>query len=104
MNPADAKARGTGDNGRVRLFNDVGESCLRAKLSPGIAPGTVPIYHAWEPFRFAERKSIEQMPAPSAKPIHLLGGFGRLGHRFGAAAASLLARGLRVDVEEASLI
>ncbi len=104
MNPADAKMRGIGDNGRVRLFNDVGESYLRVKLSPAIPPGTVLIYHAWEPFQFANWSSTKQVQAPPAKPIHLLGGFGHLGYRFGAGATSLLARGIRVDVEEASLI
>lgn len=109
---ADATVRGIGDNGRLRVCNDVLEPYLCVKLSPAIAPGTVLIYHAWERFWFACWRSVEQIHAPPAKPIHrngnvavtMLGGSGHLGYRYSPAATSPLARGIRVDVEGASLI
>jgi anaerobic selenocysteine-containing dehydrogenase len=41
LNPADAAARGISDGREVRVFNDLGEVIVRAKLSASIRPGVV---------------------------------------------------------------
>ncbi|MDT3697832.1 MAG: molybdopterin-dependent oxidoreductase [Thermincola sp.] len=54
LNPVDAKERGIADNDWVVMFNEHGESRLRAKLTYRLRPGTVMVYHGWERYTFGE--------------------------------------------------
>ena len=48
VNVADAKARGIKDNDLVRIYNDMGESIVRAYVTSRISPGVVLLRHgAW---------------------------------------------------------
>jgi anaerobic selenocysteine-containing dehydrogenase len=46
----DARERGIHDGDRVRVHNDVGSFEIQARVAPGVRPGQVIVYHAWEPF------------------------------------------------------
>ena len=47
VNPDDAARRGLADHDYAAVHNDLGEFVARVKLTPGIQPGQVHIFHAW---------------------------------------------------------
>ena len=78
---ADARSRGVADGDRIRVWNDVGEFEVIAKLSASVQPGQVIIYHAWEPYQFKGWKgSQEPVPAPW-KALHLAAGYGQIHYK-----------------------
>jgi nitrate reductase alpha subunit len=96
----DAEARGIQDNDRVRVFNDVGDCELLAKISPSVQPGSLIIYHAWEPLQFKGWKG-SQDPVPSPwKAIHMTE-YGQLHYRFLFAGPHHTPRGTAVEVARA---
>ncbi len=78
---ADAKARGIADNDRIRVYNDVGEFEVLAKVSPAAQPGTVIVYHAWEGFQFKDGHTQNDVAASPIKPTNLVGNYGQLHYR-----------------------
>jgi len=74
INVDDARARGIADGAHVRVYNDLDEFEIMAKVSPSVRPGQVIIYHAWENFQFKNGKGFQNlMPAP-LNPVELAGG------------------------------
>jgi DMSO reductase family type II enzyme molybdopterin subunit len=101
MNVADAAARKIRDHDRVRVYNDVGSFRILVKRSPAVQPGQVIVYHAWEPYQFADWQS-SQNPLPSPiKPLHLVGDYAQIHYRTGLAAPCYAPRGTSVEVEKA---
>jgi nitrate reductase alpha subunit len=95
----DASARGIGDGDRVRVFNDVGSFELQAKISPAVRPGTLMMYHGWEPHQFERHRSHHSaMPGP-INPIHLAGGYRHLQPFFITGSPISPARGTRFEVK-----
>lgn len=47
VNPDDAARRGLADHDYAAVHNDLGEFVARVKLTPGMQPGQVHIFHAW---------------------------------------------------------
>jgi anaerobic selenocysteine-containing dehydrogenase len=74
MNVADAEARGIRDGERVRVFNDLGEFRVMAKLSPAIRPGMLVIYHAWENYQFPGGVGYQGLIPSPLNPVELSGG------------------------------
>ena len=99
MSPADCAPRGIRDNDRVRIFNDTGSFESLAKLAPGVQPGEVIIYHAWEPFQFAGGKGCQGPVEAPWKPLHLAGGYAHLHYRMYYGAPSHSPRGTPIEVE-----
>ena len=81
LNPADMEARGIGDDDPVEVWNDLGRVRLRARRSPGTAPGQVVIYNGYEPFQFPEWRGPETIEPGMIKWLHLAGGYGHLQYR-----------------------
>ena len=78
MSPVDAAARDIADNDYVKAFNDLSDFQIHVKVSPQVRPGQVIVYHAWEPYMFANNRNHHAvMPSP-LKPTHLAGGYGHL--------------------------
>ncbi len=99
MSVPDARARGIEDGARVRVRNDIGSFEVQAKVSPALRPGQVIVYHAWEPFQFAGRRS-HQVAIPSPiNPIQLAGGYFHLQPMPIANEPGQNDRGTRVEVE-----
>ena len=69
----DAKARKIMDGDRVKVWNDLGDFEVHAKVSPAIKPGQAVIYHAWEPYQFKGGKSHAGVLASPVNPIELAG-------------------------------
>ncbi len=80
MNPIDAEARGVEDGEEVRIFNDFEEFHIRTKFSSATRPGTVIVYHAWEPYQHRNWKSYDNVIPGMIKWLHLAGGYGHLNY------------------------
>ena len=64
IHPQAAKAKGVVDLDTVRVFNDIGEVVLRAKLSTNVAPGCVVMYEAWfRKLAFNVQNVVDDTPA-----------------------------------------
>ncbi len=97
----DARARGLKDHDVAWVHNDVGGFKVRVKVAPGVQPGQVVMYHAWEPYQFDGWQS-QQMVNPSArKPLHLVGDYGQLQYRFALAQPSHISRAMCVEISKA---
>jgi nitrate reductase alpha subunit len=96
----DAASRKIRDNDRIRMFNDVGSCELLAKISSSVQPGSVIVYHAWEPLQF-KNWSGSQEPVPSPwKAIHMTE-YGQLHYRFLWAGPHHTPRGTTVELQKA---
>jgi nitrate reductase alpha subunit len=102
LNPDDCSARGIGDGSMVKVFNETGDFTAMSKVAPGVQPGEVIIYHAWEPFQFKDRKGPDEPVHSPWKAIHLAGGSGQIHYRMFYGSPSHVPRGAPVEVELAS--
>jgi len=75
---ADAAARGIADGDRVRIWNDVGEFSVRARLSAAVRPGSLILYHAWEDYQFASGRGYRNVLPSPLNPVELAGGYNHL--------------------------
>jgi nitrate reductase alpha subunit len=82
MNREDAKKRGIGDYGYVKVYNDLNSFKIHVKLSPSVQPGQVIIYHAWEPFQFDNHNNHQVVIPTPLKPLQLAGGYGQFFYKF----------------------
>ena len=62
-------------------------------------PGQAIIYHAWEPYQFADWASSQTVVAGAFKPLHLAGGYGQLGFRPILGQPSHTPRAQKVEIE-----
>jgi nitrate reductase alpha subunit len=95
----DARVRGIRDGDRVRVYNDVGSFEIHAKVAPGVRPGQVIVYHAWEPYQFPQGKSHQCLIPSPMNPIHLAGGYFQLQPTLLMGQPGCPDRGTRVEVE-----
>ena len=98
LNPANALERGVQDHDRVRVYNDMGGFEAAAKIAPGVQPGEVIIYHAWEPTQFKDWKGQQEPVAAPWKAIHLAGGYGHIHYRMFYGSPGHAPRGAPVEV------
>ncbi len=100
MNPIDAEARGVKDGEEVRIFNDFEEFHIRTKFSSATQPGTVIVYHAWEPYQHRNWKSYDNVVPGMIKWLHLAGGYGHLNYWRWNWVQQQVDRAVRVEVEK----
>lgn len=74
----DARSRGIADGDRIRVWNDVGEFFVRARVSAAVRPGTMILYHAWEDHQFFGGKGYRNVLPSPLNPIELAGGYTHL--------------------------
>ena len=99
LSPSDCEPRGIHDGDGVRVFNDAGAFEANAKVAPGVQPGEVIIYHAWEPYQFKNWKGQQEPVEAPWKAIHLAGGYGHIHYRMFYSSPSHAPRGAPVEVE-----
>jgi DMSO reductase family type II enzyme molybdopterin subunit len=99
LSPRDCEPRGIGDGDGVRVFNDAGAFEANAKVAPGVQPGEVIIYHAWEPHQFRGWKGPQEPVEAPWKAIHLAGGYGQIHYRMFYSSPGHAPRGAPVEVE-----
>ncbi|HEX9244208.1 MAG TPA: molybdopterin-dependent oxidoreductase [Anaeromyxobacter sp.] len=81
LNPATAKRRGIADGDRVRMWNDLGEVVLQAKLAAGVPPDAALLEHGWEPFMYRGKKGHNALAGDLPNLLEVSDGWGHL--RFG---------------------
>ncbi len=75
VSPADARARGIEDGAMVRVYNDIGEFRIRAKVAPSVRLGQVILYHAWENYQFDGGIGHRNVIPTPMNPVELAGGY-----------------------------
>jgi len=101
MHPADMASRGLEDHDPIRVHNDHGAFEARANTADRMQPGTIQIFHAWEPYQFKNWEGSQAPVVSPLKPTHLAGGYGQLHYRMFYNAPSHNPRGVGVEVEKA---
>ncbi len=96
---ADAAARGIADGAQVRVFNDLDEFQVMAKVSPALRKGQLMVYHAWENFQFKNGKGFQNLTPSPLNPVELAGGQYHLRPMLIAAQPGHTDRDTRVEVE-----
>jgi anaerobic selenocysteine-containing dehydrogenase len=99
LSPVDCAPRGIGDGDRIRVRNQAGSFEALAKLAPGVQPGEVIIYHAWEPYQHRGWKGQQEPVEAPWKAIHLAGGYGHIHYRMFYGSPGHAPRGAPVEVE-----
>jgi len=99
LSPEDAKVRGIEDGATVRVYNDIGSFEVRANVSAATRPGTMGMYHAWEPYQFKNQKSHASLQPAPMNPIQMTGGYFHLQPMLAAGAPGSPDRGTRVEIE-----
>jgi len=81
ISPKAAAARGIRDGDRVRLWNDLGQAELVAKVAAGVPPGAVLLEHGWEPFQYRGKRGHNALVGDLLNLLEVSDGWGHL--RFG---------------------
>jgi len=80
ISAADARARGIQEHDLVRVYNDIGEFLVRAKVSPAVRPGQVILYHAWENYQFQGGMGHRNVIPTPINPVETAGGYFHIQH------------------------
>lgn len=78
INPEVAKKRGIADGDMVKMFNELGEVKLMAKLSPAVPPDALVMEHGWEPFMYANKQGHNLLVGDMLNLLELSDGWGHL--------------------------
>jgi DMSO reductase family type II enzyme molybdopterin subunit len=96
----DARARGINDHDVIRVFNDINEILLHAKVSPAVQPGEVICYHAWEGYQFPGGGGQNSLGSSPLKPTNMISGYGHLGYKIFYQTASHVPKEVAIDIEK----
>ncbi len=99
----DAEVRGIADGELVRVWNDIGDFSVQAKVSDAVRPGIMMANHAWEPYQFRQHRSHEVVVPSPLNPLLLAGGYTHLQPAFTMGASGTCDRDTRVDIERVSV-
>ncbi|WP_137283283.1 nitrate reductase subunit alpha [Halorussus salinisoli] len=72
LSPEDAEERGIEDGDTVRIYNDLDDLELQAKIYPSSEPGVARMYFAWERFQFPSRGNFNTLVGMYMKPTQLV--------------------------------
>jgi anaerobic selenocysteine-containing dehydrogenase len=95
----DAATREIADGELVRVWNDIGEFEVKAKISDAVRPGIVIANHAWEPYQFRGHRSHEVVVPSPLNPLLLAGGYTHLQPAFTMGASGTCDRDTRIEIE-----
>ena len=99
LNPSDARERGISEHDLVRVWNDLGEFLVRAKIAPTIRPSQIHILHAWEPYQFRDGGCHQYVSPSPFKVTQLVGDYGQLRWGYQHYEPNQNDRDTKVDVE-----
>jgi len=102
VNVNDAKAKGIADGDEVRVWNDMGEFFVPAKVTPNAMPGQVIVYNGWEPYMFRGWRGPMDIEPGLVKWLHLAGGYGHLRYWLLQWQPTPVDRAVRVSIEKAA--
>ena len=96
-----ARDRGIEDGQEIRVWNDMGEFFVPAKVAPNAMPGQVIVYNGWEPYMFRGWRGPMDLEPGMVKWLHLAGGYGHLRYWPLQWQPTPIDRAVRVDIERA---
>ena len=99
LSPKDAGARGIKDGKQVKVYNDLGESVMEAKVTEAVRPGQLIIYNGWEPYQFSNWSDPSNIEPGMVKWLHLAGGYGHLRYWLMEWQPCPVDRATRVEIE-----
>jgi anaerobic selenocysteine-containing dehydrogenase len=101
VNSDDARERGIEDGDEIRVWNDMGEFFVPAKVAPNAMPGQVIVYNGWEPYMFRGWRGPMDLEPGMVKWLHLAGGYGHLRYWPLQWQPTPVDRAVRIDIERA---
>ena len=102
INVDDASSKGIHDDDEIRVWNDMGEFFVRAKVTPNVMPGQVIVYNGWEPYMFRGWRGPMDVEPGMVKWLHLAGGYGHLRYWFLEWQPTPFDRAVRIDIAKAN--
>ncbi len=84
VSPEDAQFRMVSDGDLIRVFNSLGSFIAMAHVTPSMQPGSIFMYHGWDPMMFrGGRQNFGAVVSSSAliKPTALVSGYGHITYR-----------------------
>lgn len=83
VSPVDAAARGVVDGDMLRVYNKLGAFDTMAHVSSMMPPGTLFMYHGWDPMLFPRRQNFGAVISSAAliKRTSLVSGYGHITYR-----------------------
>jgi DMSO reductase family type II enzyme molybdopterin subunit len=83
VNPDDAEKRGVADGELLRVFNSYGSFVAQARVTSGTQPGTLFMYHGWDPMMFRGRENFSSVIPTGGllKPVQMVGGYGHIAYQ-----------------------
>jgi DMSO reductase family type II enzyme molybdopterin subunit len=100
INTDDARAHGINDGDEVRVWNDMGEFFVPAKVAPNVMPGQVIVYNGWEPYMFRNWRGPMDIEPGLVKWLHLAGGYGHLRYWALQWQPTPVDRAVRINIEK----
>lgn len=97
-----AASIGAEDGDTVEMYNDFGSCICQIKVAPSMKPGTVCMYHAWQPWQFKNGVSDKTLYGSPIKPLHVVGNYAQLNYRFAGAQPGHSPRDTRVSIRKIS--
>ena len=80
INESVAREKRIGDDSLVRVWNDVGEFVVPARLSPAQRPDGLTVYNGFEGFLFPGGRGANEVEPGMVKWLHLVGDYGHLSY------------------------
>ena len=99
VNSSDALAKGVQDGDQLRVFNDMSEARVEARVTPSVRPGQVIMYNGFEPYQFDRWRDTSNVEPGMVKWLHFAGGYGHLRYRALHWQPVPIDRGVRVEME-----
>jgi anaerobic selenocysteine-containing dehydrogenase len=101
INDRDAAARGIENGQEIRVYNDVAEVIVQARVTPAVQPGQLIMYNGFEPYQFKGWQDFSNLEPGMVKWLHFAGGYGHLRYRALHWQPIPIDRGVRADIEPA---
>ena len=102
VNTDDARERGIEDGDEMRVWNDMGEFFVPAKVAPNVRRGQLIVYNGWEPYMFRGWRGPMDVEPGMVKWLHLAGGYGHLRYWPLQWQPVPIDRAIRIDIEKAT--
>ena len=103
VNSDDARELHIEDGDEIRVWNDMGEFFVPAKVAPNVQRGQVIVYNGWEPYMFRGWKGPMDVEPGMVKYLHLAGGYGHLRYWPLQWQPVPIDRAIRIDIEKAEV-
>ncbi|NWF66787.1 MAG: molybdopterin-dependent oxidoreductase, partial [Campylobacterales bacterium] len=78
INEEVAKVKGIKDGDTVRVFNDIGEFLIMAKVSSSCPPDGLVMEHGWEPYMYKNKKGHNEVVPTALNLLEMADGWGHL--------------------------